>query len=383
MISSSNSSAFTVLAEDVVDEGLTLLLARGTGVPRLGICNTALDKKKYIHLSWVESESRTLRVKTGRVSGKDYPVELIHESVHRLIEKVRGNLNMRALVWNGVKLLGDLLHMPKIARNETECMLVPDPKKNTLWYSYRMSPESWHVRPCFVETIEERVILDRNCTVNDPWRSIPIGCRTLPYTLRSEKFVKELFNSNQQRWNALLFPVAKALVLGFSEWGPDGDHPLGDALWSLPQGENARSEDSLLELQKKGEHILPRLVVYLRLYPLLSYINHYLCDDVSNQAEKNNFKKKERFDVSLKGRSFRVTRFTDEELTMNAFGFVPSQRLPGEKDQIIEIDNNSWEQAVEACSFGGQMDSYYTAFSLMQGIEVKKWLDKTLPFVEL
>ena len=383
MISSSSSSAFTVLAEDVVDEGLTLLLARGTGVPRLGIYNTVLDKKKYIHLAWVESESRTLRVKTGRVSGKDYPVEVIHESVHRLIEKVRGNLNMRALVWNGVKLLGDLLHMPRMARNETECMLVPDAKKDTLWYSYRMNADLWHVHPCFVETSEEHVILDRTCTVNDPWRSLPLGYKTLPCTLRSERFIKELSNSNQKRWNALLFPVAKALVFGFSEWGPDGDHPLGDALWCLPQGENARSDDGLLDLQKKGQFILPRLVGYLRLWPLLSQVNHYFSDDVPIEAEKNNLKRKERFDGVIKGRNFRVTRFNDEKMTVNVFGFVPAQRLPGEKDQIIEIDNASWELAVEACSFGGQMDTYYTAFSLIESIEVKKWLDKILPFVEL
>ena len=37
---------FVVMAEDFVDDGLTLLLARGGGVPRLGIYNTMLDKKK-------------------------------------------------------------------------------------------------------------------------------------------------------------------------------------------------------------------------------------------------------------------------------------------------------------------------------------------------
>ena len=36
---------FVVMAEDFVDDGLTLLLARGGGVPRLGIYNTMLDKK--------------------------------------------------------------------------------------------------------------------------------------------------------------------------------------------------------------------------------------------------------------------------------------------------------------------------------------------------
>ena len=77
---------FVVMAEDFVDDGLTLLLARGGGVPRLGIYNTMLDKKKYIHMSWAESADRSLHVKSGRVSSKDYPMEAIQSSINNLIE---------------------------------------------------------------------------------------------------------------------------------------------------------------------------------------------------------------------------------------------------------------------------------------------------------
>lgn len=373
---------FVIIAEDVVDEGLSLLLARGGGVPRLGIYNRVLDKKKYIHMSWAESSERSLHVKTGRVSSVDYPMELIHASVCRLITKAEQDLAIKALTWKGVQILGDLLHMPKAVRSEGECMLIPDAKKETLWLAYTPFSQPWRVRPCFFETPEERNILDASRKEGTPWSGIPLEDSVLPPTMRSCKVGKELQNTNSERWSSLLFPVAKAAVLGFSEWAPESAHPFGDALWNFPQKENARSPENLLELQQSGRYLLSRLIAYLRLYPILDNFQIAQPADSVKHSEEMLLKKKERHEMNISGRLFTVTRYHDEA-SLTAFGLIPKSRLPGELDRFYSMGDEQWESCLEVCSLGGQRDPQYTVSSIIRALETRSWFNRIDPFVAI
>lgn len=82
------------IAEDVVDEDLSLLLVKGNGVPRLGIFNTRANKKKFVHLSWVECAGRSLKIKAGKVGTKEYPMENIRESIFRFFGKKIGRAHV-------------------------------------------------------------------------------------------------------------------------------------------------------------------------------------------------------------------------------------------------------------------------------------------------
>ena len=373
---------FVVMAEDFVDDGLTLLLARGGGVPRLGIYNTMLDKKKYIHMSWAESADRSLHVKSGRVSSKDYPMELIQSSINRLIEKAEQNLTIKALVWKGVQILGDLIHMPKAGRSEGECMLIPDAKKETLWLAYTPFGQPWRMRPCFIETPAEKKILDAYLQEGSPWAGIPLEDSLLPSTMRSNKIGKELQNMNSNRWSELLFPVARAAVLGFSEWAPESAHPFGDALWNFPQQENARSPENLIELQQTGRFLLSRLIAYLRLYPILEGFHFEQPSDSVKHSEEGLFKKRDRYEMNVNGRLFTVTRYHDgKEVT--AFGLIPKSRLPGELDRFYSMSDERWEVCLAVCSLGGQKDPQYTLNSIIRALETKNWLNRLLPFVAI
>ena len=373
---------FVVMAEDFVDDGLTLLLARGGGVPRLGIYNTMLDKKKYIHMSWAESADRSLHVKSGRVSSKDYPMELIQSSINRLIEKAEQNLMVKALVWKGVQILGDLIHMPKAVRSEGECMLIPDAKKETLWLAYTPFAQPWRMRPCFIETPAEKKILDTYRKEGSPWTGIPLEDSLLPSTMRSNKIGKELQNMNSSRWSELLFPVARAAVLGFSEWAPESTHPFGDALWNFPPQENARSQENLIELQQTGRFLLSRLIAYLRLYPILEDFYFEQPSDSVKHSEEGLFKKRDRYEMNVSGRLFTVTRYHDEKET-TAFGLIPKSRLPGELDRFYHMNDARWENCLDVCSLGGQKDPQYTLNSIIRALETQNWLNRLLPFVAI
>lgn len=373
---------FVVMAEDLVDDGLTLLLARGGGVPRLGIYNTMLDKKKYIHMSWAETGDRSLHVKSGRVSSRDYPMDLIHASINRLIAKAEQNLTVKALVWKGVQILGDLIHMPKAVRSEGECMLIPDPKKETLWLAYTPFAQPWRIRPCFFETAAEKKILDPYQQEGSPWTGIPLADSLLPATMRSNKIGKELQNTSPTRWSELLFPVARAAVLGFSEWAPESGHPFGDALWNFPPQENARSPENLIELQQKGRFLLSRLIAYLRLYPILGEFNFEQTPDSIKHSEQMLLKKRDRYEMNVNGRLFTVTRYHDEK-GATSFGLIPKSRLPGETDRFYSMNDTAWNNCLEVCSLGGQKDPHYTVSSIIRAIETKNWLNRLLPFVAI
>ena len=261
-------------------------------------------------------------------------------------------------------------------------MLIPDAKKETLWLAYTPFGQPWRMRPCFIETPAEKKILDAYLQEGSPWAGIPLEDSLLPSTMRSNKIGKELQNMNSNRWSELLFPVARAAVLGFSEWAPESAHPFGDALWNFPQQENARSPENLIELQQTGRFLLSRLIAYLRLYPILEGFHFEQPSDSVKHSEEGLFKKRDRYEMNVNGRLFTVTRYHDgKEVT--AFGLIPKSRLPGELDRFYSMSDERWEVCLAVCSLGGQKDPQYTLNSIIRALETKNWLNRLLPFVAI
>jgi hypothetical protein len=368
---------FTVLAEYEIDDDLSLLMARGEGIPRLGIYNLNNEKKKYVPLSWIEDPSRTLKIKAGRTT-KEYRMDVIMEGVASLVADSAEALLLNSLTWRGVQLLGDLIHIPKAARSDADLNLIADNKRDTLWYAYTPKRGKWRVLPCFATTEAERDIFASALEEGKPWPTpaLSIENGALPFTMRNASLVREISLANPARWREFMLPVAKAMLLGFSDWSSGGEHLFGDALWKYLPTQNYRSDETITAIASAGKTFMSKIIAYLRLSPLLENVASELVPDCTKILAERGMKKRERFDIvapNLGDRQFRVTRLVDEGSSAVAFGIAPSTRLPGEQDRIVTFAGEDWETCLEACALGGEPDPQYTCNSVLAAIETKDW----------
>ncbi|MDR3255247.1 MAG: hypothetical protein LBT31_06745 [Synergistaceae bacterium] len=365
------------IAEEVMDDDLTLLLVRSDSLPRLGIFNTSTNKKKFVHFSWAEGAERSLKIKVGK-SVKEYSMDSITESISALITKGEDALSLKSLEWRGVHLLGDLLHTTKIARSEADLSLIADNKRETLWYAYIPKKGKTYVKPCFIPTDAEKVILDRNLQDGGPWPGLALENGVVPLTMRNASVSKEIINSTPERWSEFLLPISKALLFGFSDWSLGGEHNFGEAFWKHIPGVEYRSEECLATMASFGRQFMAKLIAYLRLWPILSRIGIEMVPDSNKQAESRGLKKRERFEMvaaHLGDKRFKVTRFVDEAGEV-AFGIIPETRLPGENDKFVTMTGDDWEICLDVCSLGGDKDPQYTCNSVLGGIEVRDWYSR-------
>ncbi|MDR1133505.1 MAG: hypothetical protein LBL05_05040, partial [Synergistaceae bacterium] len=367
------SGEFAVLAEYEVDDDLSLLLARGEGIPRLGIYNLGNEKKKYVPLSWIEDPSRTLKIKVGRTT-KEYRMGVIMDGVASLIAGGAEALLINSLAWRGVQLLGDLIHIPKSARSDADLNMIAESKRDTLWYAYTPKRGKWRVRPCFAAAEAERNIFASALEEGKPWPApaLSIENGALPFTMRNASLVREISLANPARWSEFMLPVAKAMLLGFSDWSSGSEHLFGDALWKYLPTQNYRSEETVTAIASAGRAFMSKIIAYLRLWPMLeSVISELVPDSTKTLAEKG-MKKRERFEIvapNLGDKQFKVTRLVDESTSAVAFGIAPSTRLPGEQDRVITFAGEDWETCLHACALGGEPDPQYTCNSVIDAIE--------------
>jgi len=376
---------FAILAEYEVDDDLTLLLARGEGMPRLGIYNLESEKKKYVPLSWVENPSRTLKIKVGR-STKEYQMPALMEGVASLLASGSEALSLNSLAWRGVQLLGDLVHIPKTARSDADLRLIAENKRDTLWYAYTPKRGKWRVRPCFATTEAERGIMSSSLEEGAPWPTpaLSIENGALPFTMRNVSMIKEISLANPARWSEFMLPVSKAMLLGFSDWSKSGEHLFGDALWKYLPNQNYRSEEAVSAIASAGKAFLNKIIAYLRLWPMLEKVQSEQVNDATKTLDERGMKKRERFEMvapNLDDKQFRVTRLVDETTSAVAFGIAPATRLPGEQDRIITFMGEDWETCLEACSLGGEADPQYTCNSILAAIETKGWYTRLVECV--
>jgi hypothetical protein len=365
---------FVTIAEEEIDDDLTLLMARAEGIPRLGIFNTYSDKRKYVPLSWLESGGKSLKIKVGRQT-KEYGMDVIGEGVRSLIDKASDALALNQLTWRGVQLLGDLAHIPKTARSEADLSIIAENKRDTLWFVYTPKKGKWRVRPCFIAADEEKSIVEAALEDAKPWPAILIENGELPSTMRNLPLAKELSHMNPRRWSEYLLPVSKAMLLGFSDWSTGGEHLLGEALWSHLPTNSYRSDDTLATLAAAGKGFLSKITAYLRLWPVLEKVKVDIVPDAAKLGESRGLKKRERFEIasaSQGDKRFRVTRYVDEADVV-AFGIVPDTRLPGENDRVLTFTMDDWNASVEACSLGGEKDPQFACVSVLNGVEVMDW----------
>lgn len=365
---------FTVFAEEVLDEDLTLLLAKGEGLPRLGIFNTGNNKKKYVPLSWVEGGERNLKIRVGKET-KEYPMSQVVGGVGSLIRKAGETMGLNALTWHGVQLLGDMVHIPQVARSEIDLTLIDERKRDTLWYLYTPRGAEWRVRPCFVEADAEREVYAQNLEQGAPWPGFAVRETGIPATMRNMSFARAFAAKNPRRWTEFLLPLSKAMLLGFSDWSPGSEHAFGEALWKYLPRPDYRSTDSLNALLGYARFFLARLISYLRHWPLLDKLALESHLDGEAAAAERGMKKKERFEMivpSLGEKRFKVTKYTDDADNV-AFSVEPSTRLPGELDQLLAAPGEVWQRCCDACSLGGELDSHYTCSSVISAIETKEW----------
>jgi hypothetical protein len=367
-------SEFATIAEEEIDDDLTLLMARSEGIPRLGIFNTYSEKKKFVPLSWIESGGKSLKIKVGKQT-KEYGMDVIGEGVFNLIERASDAMALNSLAWRGVQLLGDLIHIPKTARSEADLSLITENKRDTLWFAYTPKKGKWRVRPCFIVSGEEKRLVDASLEDAKPWPALTFENGELPFTMRNITLAKELSLANPRRWSEFLLPVSKAMLLGFSDWSAGGEHKFGEALWAHLPTAGYRSEDTLNALAGSGRDFLSKVTAYLRLWPVLEKVKVEKAHDATKLTEPRGLKKRERFDMvsaSQGDRRFKVTRYVDEADVV-AFGIVPDTRLPGEEDRLISLTNDDWGESVTACSLGGEKDPQFTCNSILGGIEVMDW----------
>jgi len=368
---------FSILAEYEVDDDLALLIARGEGMPRLGIYNLNSDKKKYVPFSWVENPSRMLKIKVGR-STKEYPISSLMEGVANLLEDSAEALFLNPLVWRGVHVLGDLIHVPKAARSDVDLNLIAENKRDTLWYAYTPKRGKWRVLPCFIATDAERGVMSSLLEDGKPWPvpALSIENGALPPTMRNIPLLKEISIANPARWSEFMLPLARAMLLGFSDWSSGGDRLFSEALWKHLPKQNYRDGENLSAIASAGKLFMNKMIAYLRLWPILEEVQSEIFHDAAKELEKRGMKKRERFEMinpSLDDKQFRVTRLVHEETSAVSFGIVPTTRLPGEDDRIISLTGESWDKCLEACSLGGERDPQYTCLSVIGAIETKAW----------
>ena len=373
---------FSILAEYEVDDDLTLLLARGEGMPRLGIYNLNSNKKKYVPFSWVENPSRILKIKAGR-STREYPISSLTEGVTSLFANSANALSLNSLAWRGVQILGDLIHVPKTARSDVDLNLIADNKRDALWYAYTPKTGKWRVRPCFITTGAERSVMAPYLEEGKPWPvpALSIENGTLPATMRNIHPVKDLSLANPARWSEFMLPLAKAMLLGFSDWSNGGERLFGEALWKHLPKQSYRSDEAVYEISSAGKFFMNKLIAYLRLLPILEEVQSESSHDATKELETRGMKKRERFEMinpSLDDKQFLVTRQVNEETSGVSFGIVPTTRLPGENDRIVSLTGESWEKCLEACSLGGERDPQYTCLSVIGAVETRVWYARLL-----
>ncbi|GHV28745.1 hypothetical protein FACS1894167_06650 [Synergistales bacterium] len=367
-----------VLAEKVIDDDLTLLLARSDNLPRVGIFNTNSNKRKFVYLSWSEGAERSLKIKIGR-NIKEYPMSAIINSISSLISTAEEKMELKPLEWRAVQMIGDILHAPKTARSVAELNLVDEEKRSTLWYIYTPSKGDWVVKPAFIMTGAERAVLDNHLKEGAPWPGFALDEAVMTPTMRNNNTAKEIMNANANRWGEFLLPISKAMLLGFSDWSPLGEHTFGGALWKHITKDDFRSDERRRELASEGRLFTEKLISYLRLHPIIGNIQANLVPDSAKLAEERGLKKRERFEMfvpRLNDKKFMVLRFSDEESGDVSFGVTPDTRLPGENDKFMTISASDWETSVDACSLGGEKDPQYTCKSIMDAVEVHAWYSR-------
>lgn len=370
----SKEEEFSVIAEEEIDDDLTLLMARSVGVPRLGIFNTYSEKKKYVPLSWVEGAERTLKIKVGK-NTKEYDMKVVLEGVTALIKNASDKISLNTVAWRGMQLLGDMLHIPKTARSDADLNLIAENKRDTLWFVYTPKKGTWRVRPCFVETEKEHEALSKYLEEGRPWPTPAISIENgeLPASLRNSQFTKELIAVNPARWTEFLLPIAKGMLLGFSDWSGTGDNALGNTLWKILPQPNYRSDESLNAILKVAGSFMEKMMAFLRLWPMLDSAKIEQVSDAAKAGDERQLKKRERFNITGAGdREFKVTRLVDEA-SIVGFSLIPETRLPGEQDRLITIAEESWEKSLDACSLGGERDPQYACISILNAIQTRDW----------
>jgi hypothetical protein len=305
-------------------------------------------------------------------------MDVIMEGVASLIADSAEALLLNSLTWRGVQLLGDMIHIPKSARSDADLSLIADNKRDTLWYVYTPKRGKWRVRPCFATTEAERNIFASALENGKPWPTpaLSIENGALPFTMRNASLVREISLANPARWREFMPMVAKAMLLGFSDWSSGGEHLFGDALWKYLPTQNYRSDETVTTIASAGKAFMSKIIAYMRLWPLLEKVASETVPDCTKALAERGMKKRERFDMvaaNLGDKQFRVTRVVDERSAAVAFGITPSTRLPGEQDRIVTFAGEDWETCLEACALGGEPDPQYTCNSILAAIETKNW----------
>ncbi len=368
---------FRILAQVDVDDVLTLSLGRGTGVPLLSMINNAQGKRKNMHLSWIETGDH-LSMKVKKEDNREYSLETMQKAFKALIAKATADLEIKSLVFRCVQILMDTAHRPSVARSESDCALIQENRRNTLWYTYAPYKGTALVHPSLCTTSEERKVLERYLEDGTPWRGIPL-LEGVPATLRNMAFCKELTAVDPKRWGDFLI-LSQALLMGFRDW--TGDFLFSKILWKILPNKDFRTDDeSLNEILVSGREFFLRLVAYLRLYPVLNKIAVELVIDEKESADEAGFKRRDKFEMILKyqtSRKYILTRYISDAPQI-ALGMSPERSAPGEKGRLFMMPSAIWDEIVEACSLGGEKDPQFAAYSAIWAIEMGQWIERLRP----
>jgi len=351
-----------ILAEVTVDEELTLQILTGEKTPWIVLLNGKAKKRRNVRLGWFESP-RPVRL-GGRGPCREYSVADIDGALASLLAEFFSSVAVQAIFWQTFRFLQNSLHRTSVVVEVSDCKLLPDSKRDTLWLAYipHQSPHGL-VRHTFPLSGTEKPQIERFLSGEEPWPALELTSREARGSLASMPFVRDLNQTEPSRWlRPLMLAVAGAL-LGFQDGSAGVECDFADSLWQGYYASQGRFDPAASPLV--GEEVfLAEMRGLLRLWPYLESIAYERAFDGQEFLQERGYSRRERFaallDISGR-RQFVVTRFIGDD---GALLLSPQRPGPGEKDRILHFPQETFDAIGKLNSEIGILDSEFALTQL-------------------
>ncbi|QTX33398.1 hypothetical protein KAR29_05870 [Aminithiophilus ramosus] len=322
-----------VLAEVVLAEELTLRILAGEKTPWIVLLNGKSRKRRNVRLGWFES-SRPV-VLGGRGPSREFSVEEVDGALRSLLSQFFSSVAVQSLFWQAFRVMQSRLHRTRFVVEESDCRLLPDSKRETLWLAY-IPHGAIHakVRHTFPLGEKERPLLERFLSGDSPWPAVELTAQEARGSMAAMPFVRELGLIDPERWLRPLMIALAGVLLGFRDGSSGVECDLSDSLWQAYYASGGRMQAAKLNLPSE-EAFLAEVRGLMRLRPYLDSLAYERAFDGQVHLQERGYSRRERFSalVDISGcREFVITRFVGER---GALLFAPSRPAPGETDRIL------------------------------------------------
>lgn len=326
-----------MLAEVALSEELTLRIMAGEKTPWIVLLNDRSKKRRNVRLGWFESPRSVVLGGRGALPGQELSAERVDEALRSLLGRFFSSVAIQGLFWQAFRITQNLLHRTRFVVDESDCRLLPEVKRDTLWLAY-VPHGSIHgrVRHAFPLSEEERPLLGRFLSGERPWPSVELTAQEARESMVAMPFVRELALADPDRWVRPLMIALAGALLGFRD-GSDGvECHFADSLWQVYGAAGGRVEAAKLD-PAATETFLGEVRDLMRLQPYMKSLSYERVFDGQAYLQERGFSRRERFSalIDISGRrEFVVTRFIGER---GVLLFSPVRPIPGEKDRVLQF----------------------------------------------